>query len=477
MRQAGITNNMFTNQYDSSVRITAITHTAESGTTEMNIFSTEFTVVSGQISLNLEPLVGKTKAMNDIMQRRGFLGGTTSGEVQLQAKETSITLKNDMCFLTDSKGTEMSKNIITALINGEGFMFDGKYRKVIGTNGTYKRGFNTHTNMFFGKLFELDGRLIIPEAATELGDACTIKNMRAPAYSKTCNYIIFEIIEKYDDDNIDGYRFVYAMNSGLQFSDATDANEISFTQTQLCDARKITNFVIEGYSDDEVGENIPARRVSLNKTPVSAFKAKIDGADVDLNGQVLLADIVKPTNEVIVEISTGDSKTVEYTPELGDVVSFYVTDTERTGYALGIVEAGYTYGTDVEITTGTIGTDLLVIGGTSGISEGDMLAIFNGATLIQYVTVDNVASLTTLDLQETLVATVDGFVFKKVTNGNSAYVQLIKADYTLSEKAVFNGGAIVPSAKATGGTPAKALTSALIPVYDYNFEDLTFEQL
>lgn len=469
MRQAGLTNSMFTNQYDSSVRITALTHTQNEQ--DINIFSTELTVVSGQISLNLEPILGKTKEINDIINRRGFLGNSTSGAVQLNPKETSITLKNDMCYLTDSKGTEMSKNILTSLINGEGFMFDGKYRKVIGTNGTYKRGFNTHQGGFFGKLFELDGRLLIADAATEAGDAITVSNVRKPAYDKTCNYIIFEVIEKYDEDNIEGYRFVYVMNSGLQYSDATDANEVSFTQMQLCDARRVTNFVIEGYGEDEVGANIPARRVRLNRTPVSSFKAKISGTDVDASGKVLLSSIALPTNEVIVEISTGDSETVTYEPSAGDVVSFYVTDTTKTGYALGVIGTEYTYGTDVAIATGAKDTDIITIADTSGISVGDKLAIYNGTTLVQYVTVDNVVNSTTLDLEEILIATVDGFTFKEVTNTTSASVQLIKANYEFTEKSVFANGAIEATAKAT------TLNQALIPIYDYNFEDLTFQAL
>ena len=113
---------------------------------------------------------------------------------------------------------------------------------------------------------------MIADAATESGDAVTVPNVRKPAYDKTCNYIIFEVIEKYDEDNVEGYRFVYVMNSGLQYSDATDANEVSFTQMQLCDARRVTNFVIEGYGDDEVGADVPARRVRLNKTPVCVIR-------------------------------------------------------------------------------------------------------------------------------------------------------------------------------------------------------------
>ena len=197
---ASISNGMYTNQYDSEVKITAFM--ANSTDKQVKMFNTVFPVPSGQFQISLDPILGKTKQINDIFNKRGFLAGSTSGEVQLTEKTTSISLKTDYVFLnSDKKGIEMSGNILDAMIKGEGFMHNSAYHKIVGTNGTYKKGFNTNTNMFFGKLLELDGRLIIPDAATDGGNAITIGG--GELYSFSLSEAIPELKVRRDLDKLE----------------------------------------------------------------------------------------------------------------------------------------------------------------------------------------------------------------------------------------------------------------------------------
>ena len=179
MKFASISNGQYVNQYDSEVRLTVVGATTGSDEKDVELFSTVFPVPSGQFQISLDPVLGKTKALNDIFNKRGFLGGTTSGEVQLTEKTTSITLKTDYVFLNaNKKGIELSRNVLDAMIKGEGFIHSNEYVKVLGTNGSVKHGFLARTNRFFGKLFELDGRLVIADAATPKGKQVAPKSTK-----------------------------------------------------------------------------------------------------------------------------------------------------------------------------------------------------------------------------------------------------------------------------------------------------------
>lgn len=480
MKLAHLSNGAYTNQYDAECRVTALTVGAN-GDTATKIYSTVFTTKAGNLTISLDPVLGKTKAINDIINQRGFLGGSTSGEVQLNAKTTSITLKTDYVFLTaDKKGIEMSSNLLEAMLKGEGFMDGSSYRKVVGTNGTLKKGFNTNQNKFIGKMFELDGRLIIADAATDSGDAITVANIRIPAYNKQCNFLIFEVISKFDDDTVDGLRLVYTMNSDVNWADASDANEVSFTQTQLCDARFIKQFLIEGLEEAEYGAEVPARRVRFAKRPVSMFKANasvtagaIDGIT---GGNTLEArtSFELPKDVILVDLTTGDSVNEVYVPSVKDVVQLYIgkTNTTNPGYALAVCDVADTWkdmtgATDSTVDTVTAPSTIVISGVVTGVNDGDVIRITVGTNEYEYYRIAKItdATDTTIVVEGTLSGKVVATNLVKVVDTDATFA-LIKNDATLTEKDVYNDVA---------GNTATNVAAALVNFYDYNFEETVFQ--
>lgn len=344
MKYANISNNMYVNQYDGESRVTAA---AIDPSGRVDIFSVPISTPSGQLQLSEEPILGKTRQINDIFNKQGNFGGSTSGEVTLTAKTASIAIKNDYAYLSPvGMGIEMSRNVLKGILSGDGFhdQLNGVYRSIVGTNGAIKRSSTTDQNYIFKKLFEIDGRLKIADAKTEAGHAVTQRNTRTPAYDKTCLYMVFENITKLDDDNIDGIRVVYTMNSEVNVSDATDANEVSFTQTQLSDIRHIKEFFISGFADDEVGATVPARPGMIAKTPISMFKAKIDDATdiaVDATDSTIDVILTVPTNIVSLNSVTQEYETVKYTPAENDVAVVYIAKDVLQAFidSTGVVKA------------------------------------------------------------------------------------------------------------------------------------------
>lgn len=300
MKYANISNNMYVNQYDGESRVTAL---AIDPSGRVDLFSVPISTPSGQLQLSEEPILGKTRQINDIFNKQGNFGGSTSGEVTLTAKTASISIKNDYAYLSPvGMGIEMSRNAMKGILSGDGFhdQVNGVYRSIVGTNGAIKRSSTTDQNYIFKKLFEIDGRLKIADAKTEAGHAVTQRNTRTPAYDKTCLYMVFENITKLDDDNIDGIRVVYTMNSEVSVSDATDANEVSFTQTQLSDIRHIKEFFISGFADDEVGID-----TSVTTTVNLGTVTVVD----DVNNKLTFAGNLQPilnVGEVVKIAPTGD---------------------------------------------------------------------------------------------------------------------------------------------------------------------------
>ena len=331
MKFANISNNMYVNQYDGETRITCFGMTPAG---IVDLFSVPISTPSGQVQISKEPILGKTRAINDIMQKQGNLGGSTSGEVQIATKTASFSIKNDYAYLSPvGVGIEVSRNTLEAILSGDGFTdsLNSVYRKVVGTNGTIKKSATTDQNYIFKKLFEIDGRLRVADASTLEGHAITMKNIRTPAYDKSCVYMVFESIYKYDDDNIDGIRLVYTMNSEVSVGDATDANEVSFTQTQLCDVRNIKSFLINGFGDDEVG-------TTTASTVTIGVPTNVD----------LLLNTLKFSTNILGKLNVGDTITVD---AAGDILPKTLTVKELT-YAEGADIT--TVEVNEDITAGTV---------------------------------------------------------------------------------------------------------------------------
>ena len=116
MEFSNITNNMYTNKYDSETRVTVLAM-GENG--KVDIFSVPISTPSGNLQMPEDPILGKTRQINDIFQKQGFLGGSTTGTVQLQTKTSNISIKDDYVYLSpNGKGIEMSRNVLKSILKG-----------------------------------------------------------------------------------------------------------------------------------------------------------------------------------------------------------------------------------------------------------------------------------------------------------------------------------------------------------------------
>jgi hypothetical protein len=118
--------------------------------------------------------------------------------------------------------------------------------KVAGTNGVVKRGRGATSDLSFGALFYNDGRFIVPQASDQAGKPLREPNTRVGAYNTTALTVMLEFLYEFSTTRRQGYRLVYALNGELQFTEADDANSLSFNAQLLCDTIDIDDFWIYG---------------------------------------------------------------------------------------------------------------------------------------------------------------------------------------------------------------------------------------
>lgn len=503
MEFSNITNNMYTNKYDSETRVTVL---AMSENGKVDIFSVPISTPSGNLQIPEDPILGKTRQINDIFQKQGFLGGSTTGTVQLQTKTSNISIKDDYVYLSpNGKGIEMSRNVLKAILKGEGFydQLNDVYRKVVGTNGVIKKSMTTDQNYIFKKLFEIDGRLKVADAATEKGHAITIRNIRTPAYDKTCVYMVFENISKFDESNVEGIRIVYTMNAEVQIQEADDANEVSFTQTQLSDVRYIKEFLIKGFGDDEIGSTDTVTVALGAVTDVDDTNNTLTFAG-NLQSKLDVADVVtiNPAGDIVPKTLTvseiayfeGSNETlITFTQDItaGTVMDKNTATTSKTALTgvparpsmIGRIpmysfkaKIDATDDIDVDTASTKITVDIKVptekVALNSITQEYETTAYTPALydTAVVYITRDAIeAKYPTLKGSAMALAMFDG-----------AKWQLLKAEGTngkpIKESEMTAGTAYASKAGASAAT-ATEFSKTLYNIFNWNFEQTQFEKI
>lgn len=329
---ANLTNGQYVNITSGEVRITAF---AQKASGEVKIFTLPFSTPTGGISVSVDTILGRNREINDIFNKAGNFSSTTSGKEVLVAKDGSMTLKDDFVYLSSGNAAsiENTKSLMRSLAMGDLFTNDSTPYKVVGTNGTIKSGLTATGEKSFGLLTLLDGRLVVPQAASidSIGgtiNTITVPNTRISAYNKSSICVMFEVLTTYDTTKSEGYRFVYTLNSNFKYQEADDANEVSFDQMMLCDVRYITNFFYQGFSIQEYATTIPAKEVKLAgvANPVKIFKSIIANngityATTPFQPTVTVAKLTIPAHYM----DATNHTLTDYVISVGDICIGYYT--------------------------------------------------------------------------------------------------------------------------------------------------------
>lgn len=320
-----ISNAQFVNITSGEARLTAF---AQNAAGKVSIFSLPFSVPTGGLQLTLDTILGRNREINDLFNKPGRFAGSTLGNEQLVEKTASITLKDDFVYLNnnvDAQSIARTKSLMRAIAMGDIFHTGSTNYKVVGTNGAIKSATGVTSGKAFGLLTALDGMLIDPQSSiidgTDIFEVYK-QNVRVSAYNKSSILLMFEVLTTFDENKSEGYRFVYNLNSNFQYSEQTDANEVSFDQLTLCDVRYIDNFFYKGLSTGESGTGIPARQLKIGTKVQSIFKSPVDVAGIT-NGVVAADNLTVPTKVV-----KTDGSVEAYTPVADDICVAY-TDTKK----------------------------------------------------------------------------------------------------------------------------------------------------
>ncbi|MGL5099477.1 MAG: hypothetical protein ACRC6B_05495, partial [Fusobacteriaceae bacterium] len=268
------------------------------------------------IAIPLDTIMGRTRDINDIFNTKGSYAGSTMGNEQLNTSDMSVGFTEDYVYLSDNpQGHIVSRDILRSMLSADSFGLDGKIIKIAGTNGSIKRGREASSDRYFGGLFVTDGRIVVPQASNEHGEAVLESNTRVSAYNTSALTVMLEFLYTFSAEETNGFRFAYVLNGGFNYQEGDDVNKVTCTSQILCDPRTIKDFWING---DAPGS------VKMNDTEMaSAFK--ID--DVATSKQVYVDTLAENKNGPVTIYTANASGDASYVLLAGDVpVPAYIGD-------------------------------------------------------------------------------------------------------------------------------------------------------
>lgn len=214
---------------------------------KLSIYSAEVSIPDTGISIPLDSIMGRTRDINDIFNSKGSYAGSTMGNEQLNTTDMTIGFTEDYVYLSDNpQGHIVSRDILKSMLAAESFGHNGRIIKVAGTNGAVKRGRSASSDRYFGGLFVTDGKIVVPQAADENGNAILESNARVVAYNTSALTVMIEVLYTFSAEEKNGFRFVYTLNGGFNYVEGDDVNKITCTSQVLCDPRIIEDFWING---------------------------------------------------------------------------------------------------------------------------------------------------------------------------------------------------------------------------------------
>ena len=257
MAITNVTGGKFLNFTNGDCRITVLAVDAtNTGSKNIKIYSALMSVPDTGVALPLDTIIGRSRTINDIFNTYGSFAGSTTGTENLIDKATSISLADDFVYLSNTaNGVEINKNVIVGMLMGESFYDGSSLQKIIGTNGALKNGRAASSDIEYKALFLDNGRLTVPQASDEFGDAVTSENTRITAYNNSTLCVMLEFMTEFSSSEKQGYRFVYSANSNVMENEGDDYNKISFDTQILCDVSYIDKPFIDGITETKTSED------------------------------------------------------------------------------------------------------------------------------------------------------------------------------------------------------------------------------
>lgn len=255
MSNTNICNSKFVNFTTGNCRVTVIGEIVGGADNKLDIYSSLVSVPESGVSLPIGTTISQVREINDIFNSNNSYAGSTPGQEQVIKKNIKISLKDDYTYLADSMDdVAFNRNILINLLMNEKMQDkNGNYIKPAGTNGAIKRNKIVLKGYDFGKLFELQGRLLIPQSLSADNKAVTALNSKIKSSQSNFLTVMLEFLYEYDEDTAVGYRFVYAINRDLNLIEGNDSNTIDLRTSLLCDANFIKGYWIDGPSNEEKG--------------------------------------------------------------------------------------------------------------------------------------------------------------------------------------------------------------------------------
>jgi len=315
----------FTNFVNGTARVTVVGELIGHSTlmNQLDIFSTEITVPETGVSIPTDTILGRTKEINDIFDGHGQFAGTTTGNDILIERTMSVTFLQDFVYMNNINhisAQAFTKDTLRAMILGDAFETDAVLDadgakagsstiKVAGTNGVVKRGRSAVSDLAFGALFYQDGKFIVPQASDEFGRALREPNSRVTAYNTTALTVMLEFLYEFSTTKRQGYRLVYSLNGELQFTEDTEANNLSFNAQLLCDTIDIQDFWIYGGNSvllaDATSDDYFIEVPSLNEIAIDETNGEITLMGSPLGGN-LPSPVVFYCPKGVAELSGGN---------------------------------------------------------------------------------------------------------------------------------------------------------------------------
>lgn len=320
----------------------------------IEIYSALVTIPDTGVDIPFDTILGKTRELNNVFDTSGAFATVTSGNEIVNEKTLSLTFANDFVYYSETpKDTAvLSNNILLRMLSGDKFTLptvaDTVY-KVIGTNGSVKREKLAISDQKFGKLFEQDGKLIIPNASEDNGDTKLQDNTVVKAFNNFNITVMIEFMYQYTSNLKECYRYVYTIPGEIGLTEGDDYNKFTSNVQVLCDVRTTDRFFVDGIVADD------KTRFEATSIAVAAGTEK---------------DITLAANGVV-EFGTGHNITIgNY--DIGDCLAVYVLDLGTHGAG----KTGYLIVEKTDASTWTAVPVLLTQNGvqaTAGVAETDFI--------------------------------------------------------------------------------------------------------
>jgi len=370
--------------YSDDFRIFALAESLTSGATKM--FSFVGAMPDKSLSINMNPILGKDKTVNNVFISNGRFGASTTAEQNVSEADFSFSLNKDFNTEINLLDPRVCKDVLQAIISGEKFTNDNEEWVVVGINGQRNIGGLSTTDMKY--FFLEEGKLAIPNEWDENGEKLTQENGVVAPFADTA-LVGFEMTGLFGTDTRRGYRIPYAFETEKMFNQDTTADNYSTTMKRLCDVIQTAGSIYDVMTD---AQPLSLGNISVVSgdavANVTAGQHTLEGVVEDLTTKgLLVGNRVKISNVAgdfvigIIESFTAHTLTLvkPFTESFDGSVSAVDIDNLSNVEVAKRIEADYVIevaGGTAPTLTGVNGEQAVVINTTNGTIE---LYVYDGS--------------------------------------------------------------------------------------------------